>query len=274
MMGSRRGTASEAAPRTAGSRRSQPNGQVVDLPMIDDARARIAERLRAVSERARATATQILAHGRSPSYAVAAALDAQRSAEAAVEIMQPDEPLACGEGCAWCCHLMVTVSPPEVLLIAQVLRESLSDDDLVATYWRVVNLDERTRGMSPLERGATRLPCALLVENRCLVYQYRPLRCRGHASFSAAACERALLVGQDTVDVPTHRLQNLAVGAVDDGLRRALDDSRLAGEPLELTAALRIALEHPDAAERWLAGEPIFEPAVLRLAGPPDHPAA
>jgi hypothetical protein len=274
MKGSRRGTVSEAEPRTAASERSQPDGLVLELPMIDDARLRVAERLRAVSERARATATQILAHGRTPSYAVAAALDAQQSAEAAVEIMRPEEPLACGEGCAWCCYLMVTVSPPEVLLIAQALRESLSDDDLVATYWRVVNLDERTRGLSPLERGAVRLPCALLVEDRCLVYQYRPLRCRGHASFNSAACERALLVGQDTVDVPTHRLQNLAVGAVDDGLRQALDDSRLAGEPLELTAALRIALENPDAAERWLAGEPIFEPAVLRIGEPPSHPAA
>lgn len=274
MKGSRRGTVPEAEPRAAAPERSQPDGRLVELPMVDDARQRIAERLRTVTERARAAATQILAHNRSPAFAVAAALDAQESAEAAVEIMQPDQPLACGAGCAWCCYLMVTVSPPEVLLIAQALRESLSDDDLVATYWRVVNLDERTRGLSPLERGAARLPCALLVENRCLIYQYRPLRCRGHASFDAAACERALLVGQDTVDVPTHRLQNLAVGAVDDGLRQALGDSRLAGEPLELTAALRIALENPDAAGRWLAGEPIFDPAVLRLAEPPTHPAA
>ncbi len=34
-------------------------------------------------------------------------------------------------------------------------------------------------------------------------------------------------------------------------------------EELELTAALRVALETPDAAARWLAGEPLFEAAKL-----------
>jgi hypothetical protein len=27
---------------------------------------------------------------------------------------------------------------------------------------------------------------------------------------------------------------------------------------LEFTAAVRVAMEHPDACERWLAGEPVF----------------
>jgi hypothetical protein len=32
---------------------------------------------------------------------------------------------------------------------------------------------------------------------------------------------------------------------------------------LELNAALRIALQAPDAAERWLAGEPVFTAARM-----------
>ncbi len=45
------------------------------------------------------------------------------------------------------------------------------------------------------------------------------------------------------------------------GLRQGLSDLGLQSTHLELTAALRIALETPDATERWLAGEPIFRTA-------------
>jgi len=46
-------------------------------------------------------------------------------------------------------------------------------------------------------------------------------------------------------------------------MRAGLEESRLDGELLELTAALDIALTVPDAAERWLAGEKVFAPARL-----------
>jgi hypothetical protein len=42
-----------------------------------------------------------------------------------------------------------------------------------------------------------------------------------------------------------------------------LSDCGLMGERVELTAALRIALEVPDAVERFLAGEPVFADARL-----------
>jgi hypothetical protein len=48
-----------------------------------------------------------------------------------------------------------------------------------------------------------------------------------------------------------------------DGQRAGLEESRLDGELLELTAALDIALATPDATERWLAGEAVFRAARL-----------
>jgi hypothetical protein len=48
-----------------------------------------------------------------------------------------------------------------------------------------------------------------------------------------------------------------------DGLPAGLVESRLDGALLELTSALRIALETPSAEERWLAGEAVFKEARL-----------
>ena len=46
-------------------------------------------------------------------------------------------------------------------------------------------------------------------------------------------------------------------------MRAGLAEAGLKGDLLELTAALRIAFEVPDAFERWLAGEAVFAPARL-----------
>lgn len=42
---------------------------------------------------------------------------------------------------------------------------------------------------------------------------------------------------------------------------QAVAEAGLSSPHLELTAALRIALDTPNAAERWLAGEPVFRAA-------------
>jgi hypothetical protein len=67
--------------------------------------------------------------------------------------------------------------------------------------------------------------------------------------------------GDTIVPIPYFTPQYEVTGGAHDGLWVGLDEAGLRPELLELTAALRIALETPNAASRWLAGEPIFAPA-------------
>jgi len=198
----------------------------------------------------------------------------------------PKLPLACGKGCAWCCSLQVPVSAPEVLLLAEALRQTRSPDSLAAVRERVAALDARTRGLDDVQRLAARLPCALLENGLCSVYGVRPLACRGWNSYDARVCRHAV----EYTTAPVARLYAPQVAITDHlratlaaGLGAAAASAQPVAEPkqvedLELTAALRIALETPDAAARWLAGEPLFAPARLppraRRAGgaPPGGP--
>ena len=43
---------------------------------------------------------------------------------------------ACRSGCAWCCYLQVVVTPPEVLLVADHLRTTLSSAELYVVRQR------------------------------------------------------------------------------------------------------------------------------------------
>lgn len=182
-------------------------------------------------------------------------------ATAAAEKVQPPPALACREGCDWCCHLTVGTSAPEVLRIAAFLRQTLSAEDLSSLVERARRLADERRRLRPDQRTRAHLPCALLVEHRCQAHAVRPLTCRGANSQDARRCQAAL--GSAKFSVPAYAPQQRLATFVLDGLRSGLTESGLSGDLLELTAALRIALETPDAAERWLAGEPIFTPARL-----------
>ena len=121
--------------------------------------------------------------------------------------------------------------------------------------------------MSDEARGETRLPCPLLVANECSVYPVRPLDCRAYNSRSVAACRDAFERYADW-DVPVDAEHQSFYKSVQAGLLQALARSGRPASLLELTAALRVILEDPDAVPRWCAGENVFAAAELS----PDDP--
>jgi hypothetical protein len=188
-----------------------------------------------------------------------------RVAEESVrQAAQADPPpaLACAEGCDWCCHLTVGVSVAEVVRIVDYLRRTLSPGDWQSLRERVLRLDQRRRELKAARGGATGLPCALLVDHRCAAYPVRPLTCRGFTSADASRCERFVQSSGKT-PLPHYAPQMRLAAFVLDGVRAGLADSGLTGDRVELTAALRVAIEEPGAVERFLAGEPVFAPARL-----------
>src|SRR6516162_80360 len=88
--------------------------------------ARRAERLETV---------EALKSGRSPLKLIEIAEHATARAEKAVAdftATSPPPPLACREGCDWCCYLPVGTSAPEVIRLVQHLRQTLSPEELAA----------------------------------------------------------------------------------------------------------------------------------------------
>jgi Fe-S-cluster containining protein len=188
---------------------------------------------------------------------------ADQAIQQAIRQSPPRGLFACREGCAWCCHKTVGTSAPEVMRIVAFLRERLSPQEWQAAQERIRQRDEQRRALLHSDPwAAARLPCALLVDNRCSVYPVRPLTCRGYNSSDAAACEQSYR-SRGRVEVPLYAPQQRLTTFVLDGLCAGLTESGIKGERLELTAALRIALTVPDATERWLAGGASFAEARL-----------
>ena len=171
------------------------------------------------------------------------------------------------------------VTPPEVFAIYDHLRATRSAAELDAVALRVRDADDRTRGMAAADRLSPEHPCPFLVDARCSIYEARPLACRGANSLDAAACERnlrdpdaraAFLAG--TTSIPCYLEPFRASHAVTAGLQMALDQLHgLEVLPLELTAAMRIMIDDPEAVpQRWLGGKDPF--AAARGGDTTDDP--
>lgn len=168
--------------------------------------------------------------------------------------------LACAAGCAHCCHLKVTVTPLEVILLASVLRADPAA--LSRVKRRVKEADKLTRGKTADERLALALRCPLLDEqSRCVAYAARPLSCAGTNSFDAEGCRKTL--AKESAEPVAHDPVLLrSASALAAGITEATFGARRDGRILELVAALKIALDDPEVKSKWQRGEPVFQAAV------------
>lgn len=200
---------------------------------------------------------------RTPLAVIQLAADATELAEATTRAARtrvpPSTASACQEGCAWCCYKRVGVAAPEVLRIAAYM-ERLPPADRQQLIEQIQQGYEDRQRLRHDRSAANRLPCPLLVQNRCAVYPVRPLTCRGFNSSNAQACADSL---ERRVAVPVYEPQLRVATFVLDGVRAGVTEAGLAGDLLELTSALQTALTVPQTAERWLAGEAVLASARL-----------
>ncbi|MRG98340.1 YkgJ family cysteine cluster protein [Polyangium spumosum] len=174
----------------------------------------------------------------------------------------PDRPIACQKGCSTCCQAKVLVVAPEVLRIAAHLSATCSPEKLAALLVRVQAADARTRGLTRAARAEAHVPCPLLdADGGCGVHPVRPLVCRSWTSYDAGACERYWEAPAGKPTPPQWPIGYELAQAVLAGLGKACFDAGRDGTPLELIAALRIALERPTAGERWHKRLPVFSGA-------------
>ena len=243
-----------------------PKGRTVPAAKPRDPTAPIQTQMQlhpAIPRLAQQLADEILDSGTSLPTVIAVVDRAATLTTDLVEQFATEERVACRAGCSWCCNFTsVLTSAAEVLRIAAYLRAKLAPEDLQAITKRLAQRTAHISALPEERRGRARIPCALLVNQRCSIYPVRPLACMGVTSSNAAACEASYRSGW-TRPIPNGpRHLGIAVD-VRTGMTESLTHAGLDGSGLDLTIALRIALETPDIADRWLAGEPVFAAAAL-----------
>jgi Fe-S-cluster containining protein len=168
--------------------------------------------------------------------------------------------LACATGCAFCCHLKVEITAFE----AVALWAELVADGKAAQRQTAVTNAPRLGRMTTEARRAARDPCALLVDNKCSVYETRPYVCRGMFSTSAQDCERVLMApaGAALPSIRSPAVPRALSSVFAAGANAALADQGLQCDLIELTSAFATLTNRQSAVADWLAGKRVFEPTL------------
>lgn len=148
--------------------------------------------------------------------------------------------LACGKGCAHCCHQMVGITLPEAALLAQAV-EALPRRKRDKAIARIHDTIVRAAGMGPREWWTARLACPLLVDGLCAVHAARPLPCRAMNSADAGVCQRSFDGDPQASRIPILAAQHGTYGHAQAGLAQATG-SRV----VPLVSALAGVLRAPD----------------------------
>ncbi|MGB8276651.1 MAG: YkgJ family cysteine cluster protein [Methylovirgula sp.] len=164
---------------------------------------------------------------------------------------------ACRGGCAACCTLRVTATAPEILAAATHLRNIAATTPPFRRILqqRIEAVAEVVGGLDDAEYLALARPCPFIVDGHCVIYELRPLACRGHASFDEEACRAAIAGEADAV--PISKPHHLLRAYVQNAMQSALRDAGLAWAIHEFVPALAVALR-ADAAAAWTKGEDPF----------------
>jgi len=172
---------------------------------------------------------------------------------------------ACKAGCGFCCHTLVSVSPPEAFFVARHVETAFEPEARETLKQRVIASAERTRGMDGGERYIAREPCPFLRQDDwlCGLHTARPLVCRAMHSGSLAACTKAYENRDATVPAPTMAVFFENTKSYMSAYISTLRPRGLAIYPVEMSSALSIIWSEEDAMGRWLKGEDLFKAARI-----------
>jgi Fe-S-cluster containining protein len=212
----------------------------------------------------RKAARERLQEERDPLTAARVALAVYQGSDASTANLKDDP--ACREGCAWCCRgVRVDVNPPEAIAIAEYFKHVCAPEDYSAIRTYIAEAAERSRKLSIDDRHAQQIPCVFLDQetNVCTIYHIRPMRCRGHCSYDANACEQACTDTDPSLTVPVSFVRQSLAGAFTTGQNLGIRDANCDANGYELTNAVHVAISEPNAGERWARGETLFEAARI-----------
>lgn len=145
------------------------------------------------------------------------------------------------------CYSMIAVTPPEAFELADYLRTHKPSGMVSNIRDRAAANAQRSQELDHNDFHDAQLCCPLLGDDGvCIVGAVRPVHCWGRCALSGGEGRCGEGFGRRRID------------SVEAGLCRGLRDAGLDGNLYELNSALVTALETPDAAAKWRAGDDVF----------------
>ena len=175
------------------------------------------------------------------------------------------EGTACKQGCAYCCHLRVGASIPEVLVIYSELAAQATQEGFAILKERVL-MAAKGNVLEDAFWLTTRTSCPFLdidTNQLCLIYSLRPFSCRAYHSTNVDACQKGYDLGCETM-IPCFPLYRATTDMYSSIFTRVLAQKGFPSYQVGFVKALEILFKDHGASDRWLdQKEDVFRSAKL-----------
>jgi Fe-S-cluster containining protein len=171
-----------------------------------------------------------------------------------------EEEFRCGPGCGYCCHLKVSVSVAEALIIFDYLREH----DQQHLYKELIeSLDEQPLAQRAVADNAwwlkNAIPCLFLDGSTllCSIYEVRPFSCRAYHSLDRLYCTSGYL-NRTEIGVPCYPDFKRSRELYSVAFERALAQLGMQSAQFELSSTIGLLLQSPELVEQWAHGKSVL----------------
>jgi hypothetical protein len=180
--------------------------------------------------------------------------------------------VACRAGCDFCCHVPMGVQAHEVFYAADFIRRKFPADTIPSVIAKLADHRKRVSGISSEDYSRLDLPCALLQDHACSIYEARPEVCRAHHAKNARACESKMLSSQFVIENAYVFPLRVRMFGVMLGIDQAFAEAGFDGRAYDFGSALHEALTDSLRAFLWVQKQPAFsdtcrEPAMSEDIG-------
>jgi hypothetical protein len=153
--------------------------------------------------------------------------------------------------------------------MADHIRSHFSPAEISGVLVRLAGHTAKVLALTPFEHATTNIPCALLRDHQCSIYEARPHSCRRHHSLDFAACQFTYDHPTD-LEAPSAHDRELS-RALTQGLQDNIDAYSTVGfdhTVYELGSALYEALSDASCWPRWKNHEQAFLHASVTPTAP------
>lgn len=170
--------------------------------------------------------------------------------------LDPSFKIACVSGCSYCCYSHITVTPQEAFSIALHLAEKF-DTAVFEEIAEACAKESEGFHSAGLQNFSKKYfgKCPFLRDNKCIIYEVRPITCRNWISHDLQACH-ASYKSENSISVPQNAMIMIQKDLIFAGQHTYLESLGINGRIASLLPLMQqILLDYEGSYARWLAGE-------------------
>lgn len=166
---------------------------------------------------------------------------------------------ACIKGCAYCCHFKVIADAAEILAMVDFVKSNLHEKLQTKIMQYAKRNVEEAKNLSHEQQATINQRCPLLIDNACVVYPVRSIKCRNFHAVNDSGCKASFESPED-LSIINDSIPDLYIAATGsgDGFMAALHTQGYDDRIYDMNSAYIEAFNDPSCKRRYDARKRAF----------------